>query len=99
MYMGLQIFDLGAFRNAANDASLKYKQMCGWQDLRGEVVKLCAFLERDLTDEAIDHVVEASTFKNMKTNPNANYKDLIEINLYKAKTMRKGLCSTLMSPL
>lgn len=54
-------------------------------------MKICAFLGRELTDEAIDYVVEMSTFKNMKTNPEANYKDLVETNLYKSETMRKGL--------
>ncbi|TNN74245.1 Amine sulfotransferase [Liparis tanakae] len=44
----------------------------------------------DLTDEVIDHVVETSTFKSMKTNPKANYKDLVETDHYKKETMRKG---------
>lgn len=61
------------------------------QDLRGEVVKICAFLEKDLTDEAIDHVVKMSTFKNMKFDPKANYKDLVETEHYKSATMRKGV--------
>ncbi|XP_047429860.1 amine sulfotransferase-like isoform X2 [Mugil cephalus] len=67
---------------------IKYEDML--MDLRGEVVKLCAFLGKDLTDEAIDHVVEMSTFKNMKTNPKANYKDLLEADKYRKPTMRKG---------
>ncbi|KAI9543891.1 hypothetical protein NQZ68_004939 [Dissostichus eleginoides] len=67
---------------------VKYEDML--KDLRGEVVKLCDFLGKDLTDEAIDHVVEMSTFQNMKTNPKANYKDLVEKQRYSSPTMRKG---------
>lgn len=73
------------------------------QDLRAEVVKICAFLEKDLTDEDIDRVVKMSTFKNMKFDPKANYKDLVESESYKSVTMRKGatlteflFCSSLM---
>lgn len=69
------------------------------QDLRGEIVKLCAFLEKDLTDEAIDHVAQMSTFKNMKTEPKANYKDLIETDRYKSETMRKGVVFPLINSL
>lgn len=67
--------------------------LCIPQDLRAEIVKLCAFLEKDLTDEAIDHVATMSTFKNMKADPKANYKDLLELNRYKSETMRKGVVS------
>ncbi|XP_059201278.1 amine sulfotransferase-like [Centropristis striata] len=61
------------------------------KDLRAEVVKLCAFLEKDLTDEAISDVVESSIFKNMKKNPKANYKDLVANERYTKITMRKGV--------
>lgn len=54
-------------------------------------MKIGAFLGKELTDEAIDRVVEASTFNNMKKNPKANYKDLVETSIYTSATMRKGL--------
>nr|XP_046258803.1 amine sulfotransferase-like [Scatophagus argus] len=78
-----------AARDQLNIHFVQYENML--KDLRGEVVKICAFLGKDLTDEAIDHVVEMSTFKNMKTNPKANYKDLVEGIQYKTNTMRKGV--------
>ncbi|AWP13773.1 Sulfotransferase isoform 3 [Scophthalmus maximus] len=46
---------------------------------------------KDLMDDTIDHVVKMSTFKSMKTNPNANYKDLVEKGRYLGETMRKGV--------
>lgn len=54
-------------------------------------MKICAFLGKELTDDAIDRVVEASVFNNMKKNPKANYKDLVETSIYATATMRKGL--------
>ncbi|XP_049447009.1 sulfotransferase 1E1-like [Epinephelus fuscoguttatus] len=61
------------------------------KDVSGEVLKLCAFLGKALTDEAIDHVVEMSSFKHMKTDPNTNYKELLEKQRYQKETMRKGV--------
>ncbi|KAM6922877.1 amine sulfotransferase-like [Lycodopsis pacificus] len=92
VYMGSwfdHIQDYHKARDQLNIYFVQYENML--KDLRGEVVKLCAFLGRDLTDEAIEHVVEMSTFKSMKTNPKANYKDLVETNRYKTETMRKGI--------
>ncbi|XP_054456712.1 amine sulfotransferase-like [Anoplopoma fimbria] len=92
VYMGSwfdHIQDYHKVRDQLNIHFVQYEDML--KDLRGEVVKLCAFLGRHLTDEAIDHVVDTSTFKNMKTNPKANYKDLVETNRYKTETMRKGI--------
>ncbi|XP_068424594.1 amine sulfotransferase-like [Clinocottus analis] len=91
VYMGSwfdHIQDYHKERDQLNIHFVQYENML--KDLRGEVVKLCAFLGKDLTDEAIDHVVETSTFKSMKTNPKANYKDLVETDRYKKETMRKG---------
>ncbi|XP_042358594.1 amine sulfotransferase-like [Plectropomus leopardus] len=92
VYMGSWFEHVREYHEAQDQLNIhfvQYEDML--KDLRGEVVKLCAFLGKDLTDEAIDRVVEASTFKNMKNNPKANYKDLLETNRYKKETMRKGI--------
>ncbi|XP_056292213.1 amine sulfotransferase [Pseudoliparis swirei] len=91
VYMGSwfdHVKDYQKARDQLNIHFVQYENML--KDFRGEVVKLCAFLGKDLTDEVIDHVVETSTFKSMKTNPKANYKDLVETDHYKKETMRKG---------
>ncbi|XP_059215418.1 amine sulfotransferase-like [Centropristis striata] len=92
VYMGSWFDHVREYQEARDQLDIhfvKYEDML--KDLRGEVVKLCAFLGKDLTNEAVDHVVETSIFKNMKTNPKANYKDLVDINRYKKETMRKGI--------
>uniref|UniRef100_A0A3P8UFQ2 Sulfotransferase n=1 Tax=Cynoglossus semilaevis TaxID=244447 RepID=A0A3P8UFQ2_CYNSE len=68
---------------------VQYEDML--KDLRGEVEKLCLFLGQSLTEEQMDRVVETSTFNNMKVNPKANYKDLVEKERYSKNTMRKGV--------
>ncbi|XP_053308349.1 3-beta-hydroxysteroid sulfotransferase-like [Spea bombifrons] len=50
---------------------LSYEDML--KDPRGNVVKICKFLGKDLDDAAIDSVVTHSSFKAMKENPMSNY--------------------------
>ncbi|KAG8182716.1 hypothetical protein JTE90_026169 [Oedothorax gibbosus] len=63
-------------------------------DLRGMVLRLCDFLERPLSDEAVDAVVRHCTFESMKTNKMVNREQLPIADLFdmtKSKFMRKGI--------
>ncbi|XP_077326748.1 amine sulfotransferase-like [Lithobates pipiens] len=62
------------------------------KDLRSAVIKICNFLEIKLDDQAVDTVVEKSSFRTMKQDPLANYKFIEKkyLNFEKGDFLRKG---------
>ncbi|XP_036394786.1 amine sulfotransferase-like [Megalops cyprinoides] len=77
-------------RDDMNFLYVTYEDMI--QDLRSVVDRICSFLEKNLTVEQKENVVEHSTFKNMKKNPSANYEPVSSslLNHKKGSFMRKG---------
>ncbi|XP_041510307.1 amine sulfotransferase-like [Microtus oregoni] len=63
-------------RHDFNIMFLSYEDMK--KDLRGSVLKICSFLEKELSKEDVDAVVRQATFQNMKSEPRANYDDIIK---------------------
>ncbi|KAK7835300.1 hypothetical protein U0070_017836 [Myodes glareolus] len=62
-------------RHDFNIMFLSYEDMK--KDLRGSVLKTCTFLEKKLSEEDVDAVVRQATFQNMKSDPRANYGNII----------------------
>uniref|UniRef100_A0AAY4AJW5 Sulfotransferase n=1 Tax=Denticeps clupeoides TaxID=299321 RepID=A0AAY4AJW5_9TELE len=77
-------------RDEMNFLYITYEEMI--QDLRSVVKRICAFLEKDLTDLEIDNVVEHSRFDSMRHNNKANYRTVSDqiFNHKKGTFLRKG---------
>ncbi|XP_074649899.1 sulfotransferase 1C1-like isoform X2 [Tubulanus polymorphus] len=56
-------------RHRKNILIIQFKDLV--HDHRAQVVKIAKFLQKDLSDEVIDRIVEATSFKVMKENPMA----------------------------
>lgn len=57
------------------------------------VLKLCEFLEKELSEEAVDNIVDHCTFESMKSNKMVNREKLPISDIFdmsKSKFMRKG---------
>lgn len=57
------------------------------------MLKICSFLEKELSEEDVDAVVRQATFEKMKTDPRANYEQIIKeigIRNDKGHFLRKG---------
>lgn len=65
------------------------------KDLRSSVLKICSFLEKELSEEDVDAVVRQATFQKMKADPRANYEHIIKDELGTRNEMgsflRKGV--------
>ncbi|XP_041509208.1 amine sulfotransferase-like [Microtus oregoni] len=79
-------------RQDFNIMFLSYEDMK--KDLRGSVLKICNFLEKELSEEDVDAVVRQATFQNMKSDPRANYAHKQKLKNWtrnnQGKFLRKG---------
>ncbi|XP_076773159.1 amine sulfotransferase-like isoform X3 [Arvicanthis niloticus] len=72
------------------------------KDLRSSVLKICNFLEKELSEEDVDAVVRQATFQNMKSDPVANYNYIMNkevgVRNNDGYFLRKGLSHVLWLP-
>uniref|UniRef100_A0A8C1L9R4 Sulfotransferase n=1 Tax=Cyprinus carpio TaxID=7962 RepID=A0A8C1L9R4_CYPCA len=77
-------------KDEMNFLYITYEDMI--KDLRSVVERITSFLARNLTSQQLNDVIEHSTFKNMKNNPQANYQQIpvILLNHQLGSFLRKG---------
>ncbi|XP_065767378.1 LOW QUALITY PROTEIN: amine sulfotransferase-like [Muntiacus reevesi] len=63
-------------RHDFNILFMMYEEMK--KDLRSSVLKISSFLEKELSEEDLDAVVNQATFQNMKLDPQANYDSILK---------------------
>ncbi|XP_014681222.1 PREDICTED: amine sulfotransferase-like [Priapulus caudatus] len=83
--------DYWRLRDEPNMLLLKYEDMI--TDLNKEVKRIAAFLDKELTEEQVQTIVEHCTFKTMKNNSASNQSHLQNIGFTRAGMgdfMRKG---------
>ncbi|KAL7987824.1 hypothetical protein Chor_006743 [Crotalus horridus] len=70
---------------------LSYEEMK--KDLRSSVLKICSFLEKELSEKEVDDVVDKATFDHMKMDSRANYTFIPsdQIDFSKGDFLRKGI--------
>ena len=60
------------------------------KDLKNEVQRIATFVGKDLKDDVVDAIVEACTFKGMKTNPMTNCDNVPVFKKEISAFLRKG---------
>ncbi|XP_030846051.1 sulfotransferase 1C2 [Strongylocentrotus purpuratus] len=76
-------------RNHPNVLFLKYEDMK--KDLPGAIRQIAEFMGKSFSDDAIEKIAEASTFKAMKKNPSSNPDTVLQKSNQDSSFMRKGV--------
>ncbi|XP_059556112.1 amine sulfotransferase-like [Myotis daubentonii] len=79
-------------RHDFNILFMMYEEMK--KDLRSSVLKISHFLEKELSEEDVEAIVKQATFQNMKSDPRANYDEILKYEFGKRTDeghfLRKG---------
>ncbi|XP_074655746.1 sulfotransferase 1C2-like [Tubulanus polymorphus] len=75
-------------RHRDNILFLKYEDMV--TDPKSNILKICAFLGKTLSDDKIDNIIKQTSFESMRDNPMTDYSQLKEQDNKICPFMRKG---------